>query len=233
MHFHTSTLVTIALSSAALTSATSCSSYTPSNQAYSQPGLRTFIISKGIVCESTTTPCRIDIGGYVSDGRTLNISVSDPEDLYRTISAAVDFAFNETVTEFVGGNPDIAHPSTWSIPNGTAGYAGWTANHRCTTGQLSGCDDAEIEGAFVEACTPYPQEGELSGTIAAIGTDRETALALASCNPANTTAAKEGNNTNSCSSEDEKTGDASRTQQASMVLLVCALGIASVGFGGL
>lgn len=228
----TSTFITFA-SLSALASATSCSSYTPSGQAYSQPALRTFIISKGVTCDSTTTPCRVDIGGYVSDGRTLNLTVSDPEDLYKTISAAVDFTFNETTTQFVGGNPDIAHPSTWQIANGTAGYVGWTANHRCTAGKLSGCDDQALEGVDVEACTPYPQAGELSGTIAAIGTDRDTAVALVNCNPANTTEAKQGNYSSSCGTEDEKTGDASGTKHASMVLLLGALGVACFGFGGL
>lgn len=109
---------------------------------------------------------------------------------------------------------------------------GWTANHRCTAGKLSGCDDDALENAFVEACTPYSQTGELSETVAVIGMDRDTALTV-SCNPANTTEAKEGNYTGSCDTEDEKTGDASGLKHASMGMLVGALGVACFGFGEL
>lgn len=234
MYFLTSTsILSLALLSSKAT-AESCSTYTPSGFPYTRPIDRTQIISKGIICDSTTTPCLVDIGGYVTNTRTLNASASDPSPLYSLVSEAVGFGFNDTVTQFIGGNLDVAHPQTWPIPNGTAGYVGWTGNVRCTVGVLSGCEgDAEaLEGVEVEACSPYENAGSLSGSIHEIATDREAAMAVV-CNPANTTAAKEGNNTNSCSSEDEKTGDASRMQQASMVLLVCALGVVCFGFGGL
>jgi len=83
----------------------------------------------------------------------------------------------------------------------------------------------------VEACTPYPVTGEeLSGTIAEIGTDRQAAVAV-SCNPANTTQAKEGNYTGSCDAVE--TGDAAGRGHVSVLLLVCALGVAMFGFEGM
>ena len=82
----------------------------------------------------------------------------------------------------------------------------------------------------VEGCTPILEGGELSGTISAIATDRSTALAV-TCNPANTTASKNGNNSNTCDAAE--TGDAARLGDVSMVLFVGSLVVAVFGFGGL
>jgi hypothetical protein len=231
MHFLTSTAISFALSST-LVSAASCSSYTPSEEPYTQPALRTFIISKGVICDSTTGPCRVDIGGYVTDTRTLNITLDSPDAIYQRISSTVNFGFNESVTEWVGGMSSPTAPQTWPIQNGSAGYVGWTANHRCTAGQLSGCDDSALENVYVEACTPYIVASELSGSIAAIATDKSTAEAV-TCNPANSTAAKNGNNSNSCSAADSATGDAAGLGHASMALLVGSLVLGVFGFGSL
>ncbi|KAI4763048.1 hypothetical protein E4T52_04815 [Aureobasidium sp. EXF-3400] len=225
MHLLTSAAVGIALTST-LVSAASCSSFAPSRDPYTQPALRTFIISKGITCESTTAPCKVDIGGYVTDTRTLNITVdaADTNAIYSTIASNVNFTFNTTTTTPISGI------QTWPIANGTSGYVGFTTNHRCTAGKLSGCDEEALEGMDVEACTPILEGGELSGTIAAIATDRSTALAV-TCNPANTTAAKNGNNSNTCDAAE--TGDAVRLGDVSMVLFVGSLVVAVFGFGGL
>ena len=234
MHFLITTLSALALLTSSLATADSCSTYTPSGFPYTRPIDRTQIISKGIVCESTTTDCLVDIGGYVTNTRTLNVSVSDLDPLFSLISNVVGFGFNDTVTQFIRENPDLQHPQTWPIPNGTAGYVGWTGHVRCTAGKLSGCDgdDEALEDVQVEACTPYASTtGVLSGSTHEISTNDAAARAIV-CNPANTTRAKEGNNTNSCTTEDEKTGDAVKGQ-ASMVLLVMALGLAVFGFGDL
>lgn len=82
----------------------------------------------------------------------------------------------------------------------------------------------------MEACTPVFEAGGLSGTIAAIATDRSTALAV-TCNPANTTAAKNGNNSISCDAAE--TGDAASLGDVSMALLVGSLIFAVFAFGGL
>lgn len=227
MHFLTSTIAALtALGSTAL--AESCSTYTPSGQPYTRPIDRTQIISKGIVCDSTTTDCLVDIGGWVTNTRTLNVSASNPDPLYDTISEVVGFGFNDTVTQSLAGDPE-----TWPISNGTAGYVGWTGIVRCTVGTLSSCGaDQALEEVTVEACTPSFIGESFSGSIHEITTDEAAARAV-SCNPANTTEAKNGNNTNSCSTEDRKTGDASAMGHASVVLLVGALGAAVFGFGGL
>ncbi|THX89898.1 hypothetical protein D6D08_03694 [Aureobasidium pullulans] len=121
---------------------------------------------------------------------------------------------------------------TWPIENGTSGYVGWSAIHRCTSGQLSGCDASTVEGIYVEACTPFPPSGdvELSGTTAAITTDRSTAEAL-TCNPANTTAAQNGSYSISCSTADSQPeeGAAGGLGGVSLVLLFGSLLVAFVG----
>jgi hypothetical protein len=228
MHFPTFTAIGFTLSSN-LAYAASCSSFTPSGAPYTTEGIRTTIISKGVLCYSTTGPCRVDVGGYVTDGRSLNITVDSPDSIYQRISDVVEFTFNDTVTRWVGLSSSPTEPQTWQINNGTAGYVGFTANHRCTAGKLSGCDTSALEDVYVEACTPYMVANELSGTIAAIATDRSTAEAV-TCNPANTTAAKDGNFSNSCSAA---TGAAAGLGDVSMTLLVGSLAIAVFGFGSL
>jgi hypothetical protein len=225
MHFLTSAAIGFALSSN-LAYAASCSSFTPSGELYTQPGIRTTIISKGIVCE---TNCRVDIGGYVTDARSLNITVDSPDPIYQRISDVVKLTFNTTVTRWVGLNSSPTAPQSWPIANNTAGYVGFTSNHHCTAGKLSGCDTSALEDVYVEACTPYMVADELSGTIAAIATDRSTAEAV-TCNPANTTAAKNGNFSNSCSAA---TGAAARLGDVSMTLLIGSLVVAVFGFGSL
>lgn len=211
--------------------AASCSSFTPSQDPYSQPATNTFIISKGVICDSTTDVCQVPIGGYVTDGRTLNITTDSEDSIYQRIADTVGFSFNESITTW-WGSLNVSEPDTWPIENGTSGYVGWTAIHRCTSGQLSGCDASTVEGIHVEACTPFPPGGdvELSGTTAAITTDRSTAEAL-TCNPANTTAAQNGNYSNSCSTADmqPEEGAASGLGGVSLVLLFGSLLVAFVG----
>ncbi|THY35943.1 hypothetical protein D6D01_00873 [Aureobasidium pullulans] len=212
-------------------SAASCSSFTPSQDPYSQPASNTFIISKGVTCDSTTDVCRVPIGGYVTDGRTLNITTDSEDSIYQRIADTVGFSFNESKTTWWGSS-NFSEPDTWPIQNGTSGYVGWTAIHRCTAGQLSDCDASTLEGVYVEACTPFPPSGdvEFSGTTAAITTDRSTAEAL-TCNPANTTAAQNGNYSISCSTADSQPeeGAASGLGGVSLVMLSASLLVGFVG----
>ncbi|KAG9605979.1 hypothetical protein KCU77_g484, partial [Aureobasidium melanogenum] len=235
MHFFTHTAISIALASTSVC-ATSCQTYTQSGQPYTQPSDRTFIVSKGVVCESTTGDCRVPIGGYVTDARTLNVTIASPDSIYDLIGSTVGFKLNKTVTSWVGGESDPqGDPQDWPIANGTSGYVGFTANHRCTSGVMSGCDDSAIEGVHVEACSPYSlADISVSGTFAAIVSDRSSVEAL-TCNPANTTAAKNGNNSVTCSDASSQLpiGDASRLGGVSMMLLVGSLVIATFGFAGL
>ncbi|KAH0334442.1 hypothetical protein KCU81_g9458, partial [Aureobasidium melanogenum] len=227
MHFLTHTAISIALASTAVF-ATSCKTYTPSDKEYTQPSDRTFVVSKGIVCESTTGYCKVPFGGYVTDGRTLNVTISSPGPIYDTISSVVGFKFNDTTTEWVGGAHDLQ-----GIQNGTAAYVGLTLNHHCTTGTLSDCDDSAINNIAVEACTPYSINGGggFSGTFAPVVSDASTVDAL-KCNPANTTQAKNGNNSATCedASSQLPVGDASRLGGVSMLLLVGSLMVATLGF---
>lgn len=126
-------------------------------------------------------------------------------------------------------------PQDWPIQNGTSAYVGFTANHRCTTGILSGCDDSAIEGVYVEACSPINSiGGQISGTFATIVSDRSMVESL-TCNPANTTAAKNGNNSNTCSDASSQipVSDASRLGGVFTMLFVGSLGVAVLGFGSL
>ncbi|KAI4739638.1 hypothetical protein E4T50_09916 [Aureobasidium sp. EXF-12298] len=231
MHFLTHTAISIALASTSVFAA-SCKTYTPAGQPYTQPSDRTFIVSKGIVCESTTGDCRVPIGGYVTDTRTLNVTIASPDSIYDLIGDT----FNDTITTWVGGESNTAgDPIDWPIQNGTSGYVGFTANHRCTSGTLSDCDESAIEDVHVEACTPYDlADISISGTFAAIATDGST-LDKLTCNPANTTAAKNGNNPNNCTDASSQlpVGDASRFAGVSLMLLVGSLMVATFGFAGL
>ncbi|KAH0276768.1 hypothetical protein KCU91_g3647, partial [Aureobasidium melanogenum] len=235
MHFFTHTAISIALASTSVC-ASSCQTYTQSGQPYTQPSDRTFIVSKGVVCESTTGDCRVPIGGYVTDTRTLNVTIASPDSIYDLIGSTVGFKLNKTVTSWVGGESDPqGDPQDWPIANGTSGYVGFTANHRCTSGVMSGCDDSAIEGVHVEACSPYSLADEsISGTFAAITTDGSTLDAL-TCSPANTTAAKNGNNPSNCTDASSQipVGDASCLGGVSMILLVGSLMVATFGFAGL
>ncbi|KAK5999440.1 hypothetical protein QM012_005441 [Aureobasidium pullulans] len=232
MQFSTHTALTIALASTSVL-ATSCKTYNPSREPYTQPADRTFVVSKGVVCESTTTDCRVPIGGYVTDGRTLNVSIASPGPIYDLIGSTVGYKFNDTITTWVGGESGPGIPQDWPIENGTSAYVGFTANHRCTSGTLSGCDDSSIDNTAVEACSPYDPV-DISGTFQAIVSDRSAVEAL-TCNPANTTAAKNGNNSNTCSDTSSQIpiSGASRVDGLSTLLLVGSLVVTAFGFGGL
>jgi hypothetical protein len=73
MHYFLSTIVIALLSSPVST--TSCSAFDASNDPYTQPALRTSIISQGLTCNSKSGDCRVPIGGYVTDRRTLNVTM--------------------------------------------------------------------------------------------------------------------------------------------------------------
>lgn len=169
----------------------------------------------------------------MTDTRTLNVTIASPGPIYDRIGDVVGFKFNDTITTWVGGASDSAgDPQLWPIQNGAAGYVGFTANHRCTAGTLSGCDDSALDGVDVEACSPLSFDSSISGTFQAIVSDRSSVEAL-TCNPANTTAAKNGNNSNTCSDASSQlpVGDASRFGGVSTILLVGSLGVAVLGFG--
>ncbi|KAI5236761.1 hypothetical protein E4T43_08415 [Aureobasidium subglaciale] len=230
MHFPASAAVSLFFSSTAL--AASCSSFTQSGQPYTQPSLRTQIISKGVVCDVETTArgCPVPFGGWVTDERTLNITVADPDSIFERISDTVNFTFNKTVTEWIGST-DAANPDTAYIKNGTAIYEGFTSAHRCVSGTLSGCADSALEDTAIEACTPYSNTGgSLFGTIGPITSDRSAVAAL-TCNPANTTEAKNGNNSNSCTGTEDQTGMsvANGLRGGSLVLLISAFFVAIIG----
>ncbi|KAI5195651.1 hypothetical protein AUEXF2481DRAFT_6964 [Aureobasidium subglaciale EXF-2481] len=226
---HLLTVASVFLLFASTTLAASCSSFAQSGQAYTQPSIRTQIISKGLLCNSTASDCRVPIGGYVTDERTLNITVDSPDSIFELISDTVNIAFNETaVTTRVGDTGPNGVPQTWPVQNGTAGYVGFTANQRCVSGVLSGCEDAPLNNTAVEACTPILGVGDqLSGTIATITSD---SVGL-TCNPANTTKAKNGNNSNSCTGTEDQTGMgvADGLKGGSLVLLLSALFVAIIG----
>lgn len=90
------------------TLAQSCSGFNVttdySDSTYTSISNRGFIISKGVVCPATQN-CSLDIGGWVTDGRTLNISdQASAKSIYDTISKVIDLPFNETQTYEVATN---------------------------------------------------------------------------------------------------------------------------------
>lgn len=204
--------------------AASCSNFTVSlygaETTYTQPGIRTYIVSKGYTCDSTSGPCKIPFGGYVTDTRTLNITTGSEDSIFELISESIDVQFNKSWTDAIGSQ------STASIRNGTSGYLGFTPDHRCAAGRLSGCDGGDLEGVDVEACTPYSitRDDHMSGTVAEVVTDQASVDAL-TCNPANTSEAKSGTNSNNCSSADssEKTGGASSLEKMSFFVMLPTL----------
>lgn len=195
---------------------------------YTSIGSRSYIISKGVECPAAQN-CSVDIGGYVTDGRTLNISDdASAASIYNTISKVVNLQFNETQTYPVALNHD-----SWTIKNGTDGYVIFTPNTRCATGRLSGCQGNNLEGQIVTACALEGQKyGDgLSGVINEVVTDRETVANL-TCNPSNTTRARNGNYTGlrGCTGTQDETGAASTVEGVSLALLSVALLVAFVGF---
>ncbi|KAG9951577.1 hypothetical protein KCU85_g2510, partial [Aureobasidium melanogenum] len=195
---------------------------------YTSLSSRSYIISKGVSCPAAQN-CSVDIGGYVTDGRTLNISDDASADsIYKTISKVVNLQFNETQTY-----PVALNHGPWTIENGTDGYVVFTPNTRCATGRLSGCQGNNLEGQIVTACA---LEGEkygdgLSGVINEVVTDRETVANL-TCNPSNTTQAKNGNYTGGrgCTGIQDETGAAGTVGGASLALLSVSMLVAFVGF---
>jgi len=178
-----------------------CDNFTVSEShgepSYTRPGLRTSIISQGMVCTGRQE-CEIPAGGFVSDARTLNITTSSASDIFALISSVTNITFEEILT----GNITT---TSWPIANGTFGYVGFTPNHRCTSGVLNGCNSDIPDGTVIEACTPYVGSGAvtgkqpaLSGTVAVITTSRDIAMSL-TCNPANTTDPSQAPN-NACMS---------------------------------
>ncbi|KAK6007398.1 hypothetical protein QM012_004212 [Aureobasidium pullulans] len=199
-----------------------------SDLTYTSLGSRSYIISKGVSC-SAAQNCSVDIGGYVTDGRTLNISNDASTDsIFSTISKVVKLQFNESQTY-----PVALNHGPWTIKNGTDGYVAFTPNTLCATGRLSGCQGNNLEGQVVTACT---LEGEkygdgLSGVINEVVTDRESAENV-TCNPSNTTQARNGNYTGSrgCAGTQDETGAASTVGGVSLALLSVSLLVAFVGF---
>lgn len=144
------------------------------------------IISKGANCPPTDN-CTVPYGGYVTAGRTLNISdQSYADSVYKTISSVVDLEFMESKTYPVSNG-------TMRFENGTSGYVIYTPYTICTTGRLSDCDADELNGEIVEACTLHlTSSGRIEGLtspVISVGGDLESLA----CNPANTKQAKNGN----------------------------------------
>ncbi|KAG9567398.1 hypothetical protein KCU77_g14222, partial [Aureobasidium melanogenum] len=199
-----------------------------SDLTYTSLGSRSYIISEGISCPAAQN-CSVDIGGYVTDGRTLNISDDASADsIFDIISKVVNLQFNETQTY-----PVALNRGPWTIKNGTDGYVVFTPNTICATGRLSGCQGNNLEGQIVTACA---LEGEkygdgLRGVINEVVTDRETAANL-TCNPSNTTQARNGNYTGSrgCAGTPDETGAASTVERVSLILLFVSMLVAFIGF---
>ncbi|KEQ73367.1 hypothetical protein M436DRAFT_63677 [Aureobasidium namibiae CBS 147.97] len=187
---------------------------------------RSFIISKGITCPSSQN-CSLDTGGWVTDGRTLNISdQASAKSIYETISKVVDLDFKEPQTYEVTTIQDA-----FKIGNSTSAYVVFTPYTICATGILSDCEGNDLEGQTVEACTLDNAENgdRLNGLTNSVVTDREIAGSL-TCNPSNTTQAKNGNYTGSCTGAEDATGAGSTLGGVSLALLATSLLVAFVGF---
>jgi len=199
-----------------------------SDLTYTSISSRSFIISEGVSCPSTQN-CTLIAGGYVTDGSTLNTSdQASASSIFKTISGVVNLQFNETQTYPVGTNR-----GSFTVGNGTSGYVAFTPYTICATGRLSGCQGNDLEGQIVTACAlEGVKYGDgLSGVSNLVVTDREIASSL-TCNPSNTTQAKNGNYSGSsgCTGTQDSTGAGSTLGGVSLALLASSLLVAFVGF---
>ncbi|KAH0287142.1 hypothetical protein M436DRAFT_62099 [Aureobasidium namibiae CBS 147.97] len=227
----TSLLSTLALCHRVKAAAT-CTNFTiVGENNYTKPSSMTFAVSQGVVCSGTSN-CSVPVGGIVTDHRMTNLTDSTMDWAYPLISNATGYPFGTTLVGAVDN-------TTYTINAGSSGYIGFTPTYRCTQGTFSGCEDKGLDGTPVEACTPFGWEtGTINGTLAAIATSPETAMALV-CNPANTSLASSGNNTNFCinptnsssgntTAPDLRAG-AAVSSSVGTVLLSVALLIATIG----
>ncbi|KAG9645122.1 hypothetical protein KCU95_g15796, partial [Aureobasidium melanogenum] len=221
-------ILTLVLASSQQALAKSCSEFTVINR-FNGPTYTSIdgsrVISKGANCPPTDD-CTVPYGGYVTAGRTLNIS--DPsyaDSVYKTISSAIDLEFTEAKTYPVSNG-------TQKFENGASGYVIYTPYTICTTGRLSGCDADELNGEIVEACTLDLRDGTITGDIGPV-ISVGGGLEKLTCNPSNTTQAKNGNYSASCTGSEEEadhTGTASALGGVSLLLLSSSLLAAFVGF---
>jgi hypothetical protein len=168
----------------------------------------------------------------VTDRRTTNLTDPITDWAFQLISNATGYPFNTTLVGAVEN-------TTYTINAGSSGYIGFTPTYRCTQGIFSGCENKDLDGTPVEACTPFGWEiGMINGTLAMVATSPETASALV-CNPANTSLASSGNTTNFCinptnsssgnpTAPDLKAG-AAMSSSVGTVLLSVALLVAVIG----
>ncbi|CAD0084843.1 unnamed protein product [Aureobasidium vineae] len=150
------------------------------------------IISKDVDCPPEHN-CTVPYGGYITGGRTMNISnQSFADSVFDTISSVVNLEFTETETYPVA-------MGTQTVANGTSAYILYTPYTICTTGRLSDCGtNYELNGETVEACTfDLDSDGGITGKINALIVAGQTAAGL-TCNPSNTTQAKEGQYYGTC-----------------------------------
>jgi hypothetical protein len=212
--------------------AATCSNFTiVGANNYTKRSSMTFAVSQGVVCNGASD-CSVPVGGYVQDRRTTNLTDSSLDWAFQLISNATGFPFNATLVGAVEN-------TTYTINAGSSGYIGFTPTYRCTQGTFSECENKDLNGMPVEACTPFGwEEGMINGTLAAIATSPETAMALV-CNPANTSLASSGNNTNFCiSPTNSSSGNttapdlragAAASSSVGTVLLSVALMVAMIG----
>ncbi|KAH0366128.1 hypothetical protein KCU65_g5554, partial [Aureobasidium melanogenum] len=213
--------------------AATCSNFTiVGANNYTKPSPMTFAVSQGVVCNGTSD-CPVPVGGDVTSQRATNLTESTPDWVYQLISNATGYSFDAT---YIGA----VENTTYTLNQGSSGYIGFTPTWRCTQGILSDCDDKTLNGTAVEACTPFGwEQGMINGTLAAIATSPQTALALV-CNPANTSLASDGNSTNLCNDPTNSSygnptptdlhAGADLSSSMSTVLFSVALLVAIIGF---
>ncbi|KAI5262800.1 hypothetical protein E4T47_09205 [Aureobasidium subglaciale] len=212
--------------------AATCSNFTiVGGNNYTKPSPMTFAVSQGIVCNGTSD-CSVPVGGYVTASRTINLTDSTPDWAFQLITNVTGFPFNTTLVGAVEN-------TTYTIDVGSSGYIGFTPTYRCSQGILSACEDKALDGTPVEACTPFDMtDGIMNGTLAAVATSPDTASSLI-CNPANTSLASSGNNTNFCveptnstsgnTTASDLTAGARATSSVGTILLSAALFVAIIG----
>lgn len=228
----TSLLSVMALCQHTETAAT-CSNFTiVGANNYTKPSPMTFAVSQGVVCNGTSD-CPVSVGGDAAIQRATNLTESTPDWVYQLISNATGYTFDATLIGAVEN-------TTYTMDQGSSGYIGFTPTWRCTQGILSGCDDKNLNGTAVEACTPFGWEQDMiNGTLAVVATSPQTASALL-CNPANTSLASDGNSTNFCNNPTNSSSGtptptdlhagAGLSSSVSTFLFSVALLVATVGF---
>ncbi|THX57863.1 hypothetical protein D6D06_03435 [Aureobasidium pullulans] len=185
----------------------------------------TFVVSDVVKCSSSSRvdpSCTLKSFGWVTDYTTLNISKSTSYPL----NSSSNMGLNPNYTGHV---PSISG----QVPNGRSQHFVFNAKGQCHWGVLSGCDgDGEVQdGTAVEACVAVFTDKEadefgwrnMDGSTEAVDAMASSGDRF-SCNPANSTKAREGDGAGNCESAYEG------KEEGAGAMITISTGLLALGF---